>query len=354
MQRDNSNSKERFFDVPRIVDGMVRRYLNRLALVLEDQDKQLKLDPFLAECNLELSAPFPLLTMNDFLDVAKVVLASKRIEGLGLKVGKSLKFSDYGVLGMALASCATLAEALRLDVYFFPLESVAPEVKITTKTAAGRYIYRYEEEHRQRKQVHYLVEHDFAGILSGIQQTSILTDEEFHRGCRVKLAYPRPAYWRLYEKILGCPVSFNQEISEFSFPESWLKLELDTANPELSLMLEKQIKQVLDKMGREGGLIDQTRSLILSSSGPPPSLDEAAAQMGLSRDSFRRRLYEAETSYRKVVLQTRMQLAKEYLRDSILSLQEISFLLGYEHVSNFCHAFKKHFGETPMEFRGKS
>ncbi len=49
----------------------------------------------------------------------------------------------------------------------------------------------------------------------------------------------------------------------------------------------------------------------------------------------------------------RMDLARDYLRDTKMSIQEISFRLGYQNSSNFSSAFKKIHGYSPLRLRKK-
>ena len=49
-----------------------------------------------------------------------------------------------------------------------------------------------------------------------------------------------------------------------------------------------------------------------------------------------------------------MELAKDYLAKTTLPLQEISYLLGYEHAANFYRAFKQQLGMTATTFRNRS
>ncbi len=64
----------------------------------------------------------------------------------------------------------------------------------------------------------------------------------------------------------------------------------------------------------------------------------------LSRD---RRL----ACFKSLLVEVRRELAEAYLRNNQLSLQEISFLLGFSDMSAFTHAFKRWTGKPPSHFR---
>ena len=82
-----------------------------------------------------------------------------------------------------------------------------------------------------------------------------------------------------------------------------------------------------------------------------PDLESAAGLLRLTPAQLRKRLYRAGTSYKKLVLETRMGLGKQYLVDTSLSIQEIAYLLDYGSPPPFSRAFKKYFGHSPEAYR---
>jgi AraC-like DNA-binding protein len=46
-------------------------------------------------------------------------------------------------------------------------------------------------------------------------------------------------------------------------------------------------------------------------------------------------------------------LAQRYLRDEALAISQIAWLVGYQEVSGFTHAFKRWTGKTPTEARAQ-
>ena len=58
-------------------------------------------------------------------------------------------------------------------------------------------------------------------------------------------------------------------------------------------------------------------------------------------------------SFNGVLGELRFDLAKRYIREPDLSISEIAWLLGYQEVSAFTHAFKRWTGKTPREMRSE-
>ena len=56
-------------------------------------------------------------------------------------------------------------------------------------------------------------------------------------------------------------------------------------------------------------------------------------------------------TFTKILEELRAALARRYLRDRKLPVSEVAWLLGYQEVSSFTHAFKRWTGMTPRQFR---
>ncbi len=79
---------------------------------------------------------------------------------------------------------------------------------------------------------------------------------------------------------------------------------------------------------------------------------ETAARLGFSTSHFRR-LFSERYGHppQEYMLQCRMQKAARLLREGELSVQEISYALGYEDPAQFSHVFKKKYGLSPRNYR---
>jgi AraC-like DNA-binding protein len=80
-------------------------------------------------------------------------------------------------------------------------------------------------------------------------------------------------------------------------------------------------------------------------------MEELANTHNMSERTLRRRLAEEETSYRDLLDEVRSHLAREYLRDTPLTVVDIASLLGFEDVANFRRAFRRWTGLAPQKYR---
>ena len=84
------------------------------------------------------------------------------------------------------------------------------------------------------------------------------------------------------------------------------------------------------------------------------NLSAIARALRLAPTTLRNRLRKEGTSFQKLKDECRMQLAKDYLTNSDLPIEEVATLLGYSEVSNFYQSFKRHFDSTPATIRKTS
>jgi transcriptional regulator GlxA family with amidase domain len=68
-----------------------------------------------------------------------------------------------------------------------------------------------------------------------------------------------------------------------------------------------------------------------------------------------RQLFKEETgrSPLQYLRDLRLQVARELLRSTFLSIKEVAFRSGAQNLSHFMRQFKKQCGVTPSEFRGR-
>lgn len=59
---------------------------------------------------------------------------------------------------------------------------------------------------------------------------------------------------------------------------------------------------------------------------------------------------ETGRKFTEILLEKRMERAALLLRNTTLSIEEISSLLGYSNHSNFFKAFKEYYKKTPREY----
>ncbi|HIF9313331.1 TPA: helix-turn-helix domain-containing protein [Photobacterium damselae] len=76
---------------------------------------------------------------------------------------------------------------------------------------------------------------------------------------------------------------------------------------------------------------------------------DIASYLGISSRTLNRRLAEAETSYRSILQEYRLEKALKLLNNEKINMAEIAFRLGFSDLSTFSRAFKRWTGECPSK-----
>lgn len=82
-----------------------------------------------------------------------------------------------------------------------------------------------------------------------------------------------------------------------------------------------------------------------------PNKDTLANILALTPRTLQRRLKEEGTSFRQLLKDLRIQLAKEYLKEHHMNGEKLAFALGYRDSSQFFKNFRDWFGMSPAEYR---
>ena len=331
-----------------VVNQLMARYFLRLKEATAEADPKLSFEACLAQREVKRPSATAPVSMADFLEAVKAILITGRIEGLGLRFGSRLRLADYGMAGLAVANAPTFGRAMQIVATH--ASYVAPRSLIHSDLAEtkGRVTKTFFETHNEHWVGLYLVEQEMASMVRLVRD--LLPHANLDQ-LRASFAYPRPRHWRLYAQHLQCSISFEKRTNQVSFPEAWMDISLENADPTLGQLIDRHCQLVVERLAQQGDLVDRVRRLLLVMHENPPSLDQAAARMGVPVHTFRRRLYQAGTSYKQIVYSVRMEMAADYLRDTTLPLQEIAYLVGYGHAPNFFNAFKKYWRKSPSQVR---
>jgi AraC-like DNA-binding protein len=163
------------------------------------------------------------------------------------------------------------------------------------------------------------------------------------RASRVWFAHSRHTHAEAVEAYFGPrEVIFDAGENGFALDSQSLDTPLRTANARLLAELKGQP----DRPFLES--VEQATRTSLQ--GNKPHIAVVAKALHLSPRTLQRRLAESGTTFQQVVDRVRQTYARLYLRQARLSLDEISYLLGYTRLAAFDRAFKRWTGTTPGQF----
>ncbi|MFA7555398.1 MAG: helix-turn-helix domain-containing protein [Spongiibacteraceae bacterium] len=123
-------------------------------------------------------------------------------------------------------------------------------------------------------------------------------------------------------------------------------------SPEIRRPFEDHAFAQLDNNPHQDETIIEAQDWLQQNSQQIVCLADLATQLRLSSRSFNRRFKQAVGITASEYLQNqRLDNAKELLRTTNLSINEVAAQSGYQDTSYFCGRFKKIMGQTPLAYR---
>lgn len=125
-------------------------------------------------------------------------------------------------------------------------------------------------------------------------------------------------------------------------------------DPELLKILEEQVLQTAKNLINSDSILDNIRLAISSKLGNTEvNADTIALEMGMSRRTLNRRLKENDTTFNQIKESIILELAKESLSTTSVSIAELAQRLGYSDSSAFNRVFRRLTGNNPLAYRKK-
>lgn len=167
---------------------------------------------------------------------------------------------------------------------------------------------------------------------------------------KIYFDFDKPTYAEKF-KFLDAPIFWEQDLCKITFNAKILEKDLPGANhlafQQAFQMCELELQ---DQSDDEAHWLVKVKLLVLENIRSPLTAEEIAELLHLSRRTFFRKLAKYQMTYDKLLVMVRAEVAKEYLMNKSLNLEEITDLLGYSNVSSFSKAFKRWYGVTPYQW----
>jgi AraC-like DNA-binding protein len=310
------------------------------------------LAPLLAKAGLtdqQIEDPSARLNVQSQIRLLDLAATAMQDDFLGFRLARDFDLREIGLLYYVLASSERLADSMqRVERYStITNEGVALHVR-DGKEFAIVFSYVGVERHSDRHQIEFW-------LTALVRTCRQLTDRHLCPS-HVKLTHPRKAGNPELSSFLGCNVVFGADVDEVVFPRHVKDMPVVSVDPYLNKMLVKYCEEALSHRGASRG----TLRLELENAMAPllphgkSQAGEIARRLGMSRRTLARRLSSEGLTFAGVLADLRDDLAKCYIRDEGLAISQIAWLLGYQEISAFTHAFKRRTGKTPREARSET
>lgn len=165
---------------------------------------------------------------------------------------------------------------------------------------------------------------------------------------RVTFARREPADRRPYDAFFKAPLVFGAPLGAVYFDAAWLTRRPETSAPGMAAppLVPAGTDLDIDVRARRAIMVGLAQGIV--------GVDGVAEALGLSRRTLNRRLAERGTSTRELIAEVRLQVARQLLRDTDLTIADIAVTTCYSDVAAFSRAFSAGVGLSPAAWRSKA
>ena len=170
------------------------------------------------------------------------------------------------------------------------------------------------------------------------------------RPSEVLFCHGKPEDLRPFRRIFAAPLHFDAERSALVFPAAWLERRTSGADAAVYRRAERRVQAL--EASAAGDLVAELRRLLRTLlPGARGSVEEVAERLAIHRRTLNRRLAARGTSLRRLVEETRFEIARQLVENTSMPLVEVSAALGYADASAFTRAFRRWSGAAPSGWR---
>jgi AraC-like DNA-binding protein len=268
----------------------------------------------------------------------------------GLSVSALVQPLEFGALGYALYSSATLGEALRRFSTFFRLVQQHATLMVIEEPEVARIrllVSGVEDPADLR--------HPTECLLAGLVDRGHFTAGQLLPVLAVSFRHPAPEETSAHERAFGVVPRFSQIHNELVVPRAVLDFPRRSSAPALIPTMERHLAQLLRDLPSDETFLGRVRRVLAEElKRGEPTLERISARLSMSGRSLQRRLQDEGSAYQQLLDELRCELARRHVAEQRESVAEIAFLLGFSEVSAFHRAFKRWTGLTPRAYRQKS
>lgn len=289
------------------------------------------------------------LKLAKYLRLVNCLVEIVDIPELGFLVGESTRLQEHGTLGYALLSSRKFASSLRRYIRYQsivgPLLNVEFEARETGAVMIANPRHDFgeisEAAHRYFLQEWLATWNPWCALLG-------LRPPFFES---VSLPQSEASLGSLYRYHLGCEISFASGPAKVRFPLTHLDCKLRFTDPQTGAFCREQCELLLQAQIKNHGLTAELHRQFALQPGAVPNMESVAKRLCMTSRTLRRRLLAERTTFQDTVVQHRIALAKRFLGETRLPVNEIVELVGYADPANFYKTFRRIEGSTPGQFR---
>jgi AraC-like DNA-binding protein len=296
-----------------------------------------------------LVQPLTLTSIRQYITACHNALQLSKDPETPFRVGSRIPLSAYGMYGFALVCSPTIREYFQVAVKYHQLATPLLSMSWREGKESVSWVLAINPAVTYPDSlVRFLLEQHLTQLTTHLKT---VVEPSRCRPLRAALPYPTPRHVNLYKRYLGCELKFDQPVCELTYPRSILSERPHMAHNLTSKLMRDTCDRILGEDKTSTGVAGEVYQIIASTPGHSPTMEIVASRLATTVRTLHRKLQAEGASFTQILDDVRCNLAKEYLRSTELSADDISELVGFSEAANFRHAFRRWTGSTPTNFR---
>ncbi|MEQ1754451.1 MAG: AraC family transcriptional regulator ligand-binding domain-containing protein [Micropepsaceae bacterium] len=302
---------------------------------------EIELEPALAD------QPGALIASSKIIDAVEYAAIATGRDDFGLLLGSRQDHRLLGPIGLFVEHCKSVGEAVAEGGRYLYLHNSA--LLYTLTPGRENYVFRLQIGARGKYPPRQYVE---ALLTMCIRFCRVMLGAQWlPHG--VLLEHQRMAGRAAYRRVFGDNIRFGQHMNALQAPRRDFDQRIGPSDPRIKQMVQR-ILEDLDQEYAENApamVASLLRPLLASGQATAAKL---AARMSLTPRTFQRRLAEQRTSYKQILLETRIQIVKEYLPRSGMTVTKLAPILGFSDSTAASRFLREHVGRSATAIKAKS
>ena len=263
----------------------------------------------------------------------------------GIRAGESWLSTDLHALGYAFLSSTTLMTAIKRIARY---NEIVDDVITFSDAIEGDFlVVSYRNARGDLPDIAPLEDARWSTLMAMCRAAKA----DNFCPTKIQLMHGKLPCPKSYRDYFGCEPEFEQPRSALWFDLGQVSEPLPAVNRELAQINEHALLDYLDQLHKDDLTRKVEKAIAELLVDGDISDGKVADSLFISTRTLQRRLSEEGHTYKQLLENVRRTLAEEYIRDERLSLNEISYLLGFSEQSSFSRAFKRWTGTTPSQAR---
>jgi AraC-like DNA-binding protein len=264
---------------------------------------------------------------------------------LGMQVGGRDVLLTLGMLGVAMQSSATFADAAAVASELH--QASGSLLDIDVEVVGADLVLALHQRAPEPELVAFLCEEALCSALLFIR--SVIGPDTSPK--YVELTYPAPTYAREYRRFFRCPVRFGAHANRMVVDSSVLNDTLPTRNESTRAAAVEACRRLLDLEGRRRDVTVAVEALLSRNLRYPSSMADVAKHLHVTERTLRRQLADAGEGFSAVRDRVRERRATFLLVESALTVEAIAHEVGFSDAREFRRAYIRWTGHPPTHRR---